>query len=83
MATVIVPGGDARELADRIAALLATGCKVGVYYGDPGGGIVKILPAGGTEPFDTQFLLDGTRLVIEDDRSWRIEPVLPAAAPAA
>jgi len=82
MSVVIVPGGDARELADRIQALLPHGCKAGVYYGDAGGGIVKILPPGGAEPFDTQFLLRGMRLVVEDDGTWRIEPV-PAAAPAA
>lgn len=82
MATIVTPAGDARELADRIAELLPHGCKVGVYYGDPGGGIMRILPRGGAEPFDTVFLLRGQRLVIEDDGSWRIEPV-PAAAPAA
>lgn len=81
MATVVLPGGDARQLADRIAALLPAACKVGVYYGDPGGGIVKILPAGGAEPMDTQFLLRGQRLVVEDDGTWRIEAV-PAAATA-
>lgn len=78
---VCQPIGGVRELAARVHALLP-GCKVGIYYGDPGGGIVKILPVGGAEPFDTQFLLDGMRLVVEDDGTWRIEPV-PAAAPAA
>lgn len=82
MATVVVPIGEARALADRISELLPAGCQVGIYYGDPGGGIVKILPQDGREPFDTQFLLDGMRLVVEDDGTWRIEPV-PAAAPAA
>jgi hypothetical protein len=82
MAAIVLPGGDARELADRIAALLPAGCQVGVYYGDPGGGIVKILPVGGCEPFDTQFLLRGTRLVVEDDGTWRIEPIPTAAAAA-
>lgn len=81
MATIIHPGGDAVVLRDRIRALLPAGCKVGVYYGDPGGGIVKILPVGGTEPFDVQFLLRGQRLVVEDNGAWRIEHV-PAAAPA-
>lgn len=80
MATIVLPAGDARELADRIAELLPA-CKVGVYYGDPGGGIVKILPAGGAEPFDTRFLLRGQRLVVEDDGTWRIEAA-PAAVPA-
>lgn len=81
MATIVVPIGGVRELAARIHVLLP-GCKVGIYYGDPGGGIVKILPVGDCEPFDTQFLLRGTRLVVEDTGAWRIEPI-PAAAPAA
>lgn len=80
MTAIVVPIGDAGALAARVRALLP-GCKVGIYYGDPGGGIVKILPVGGTEPFDTQFLLRSQRLVVEDDGTWRIEPV-PAAVVA-
>lgn len=75
MPAVIVPVGDARELADHVAALLPAGCEVGVYYGDPGGGIVRILPPGGDVLHDTRFLLRGQRLVVEDDGAWRIEPV--------